>query len=112
MAVNTANQLLTWGSDVLGSLLGNGAPTARRSGTYGHRHRDTKLFPPEPISSMAITTTGAVYAWGNNSVGQPEHRFHDLNDRCPRSGNVTDAVQVSCGAQHADIALRRTEPSP
>jgi uncharacterized repeat protein (TIGR02543 family) len=74
LAVTTSSRLYAWGNNTHGQL-GDGTTTARTTPTLisftGLQSGETiKSVVALENQSLAVTTSGRLYAWGNNSHGQ------------------------------------------
>ncbi|MFO0607876.1 MAG: MXAN_6577-like cysteine-rich protein [Polyangiales bacterium] len=107
LALGSDGSLWAWGDDSYGQL-GHGVERTLRTTPTG-----VPPFSPSPIRAiaagmghvLALTADGAVYGWGDGSLGQLGPTAEALNRRPVRIDGISDVAAIAAGGAHS-LALR------
>jgi alpha-tubulin suppressor-like RCC1 family protein len=103
LALTTGGRVLAWGSDARGQLgNGQGHPSRRPVAVKMPRGVKVSQISAGCLFNLALSTTGQVYAWGDDHHGQlgAGHGFADSNVPVPVRGAV-HVTAISAGCTHS-----------
>ena len=107
MAIKTTGSLWGWGFNTTNGQLGLGDVVNRSSPVQVGTDTNWASVSAGQFHTIAIKTTGSLWAWGQNTSGQLGQGNTTIRSSPVQMGTDTDWASVSAGAYHA-LAIKTT----
>ena len=104
IALKSNGTLWAWGNNASGELgLGSTITSTNVPTQVGTANNWTRIAAGGMSSTMALKSTGEVFGWGSNDVGQLG--LGDTTDRFTPTAVITDTglVDIACGVKHTTL---------